>query len=138
VVDEAGKPVSGARLHVYQTDATGGYTRDRPMDEPHARLTGWLATDSSGHFELTTIRPGGYPKPVPVGDRDRRIPAHIHIDLSAPGYSPRKVQVVFADDPLLTDAYWQDWVNMLHQPVVAVTNRAKVQHANLLLTLAKP
>src|SRR5262245_16375872 len=57
LVDASGRPVASARLHVYQTDAEGRYTREKPMDEPHARLAGWLQTDARGHFQLSTIRP---------------------------------------------------------------------------------
>src|SRR3954464_12733260 len=61
VVGEGGKPVAGARLHGSTTDASGRYTPDKPMDEPHARLAGWIHTGQDGGFELHTIRPGGYP-----------------------------------------------------------------------------
>jgi protocatechuate 3,4-dioxygenase beta subunit len=132
---ENGKPVAGARLHVYQTDASGRYTPGKPMDEPHARLAGWLRTDMDGKFELHTIRPGGYPKAVRLGDRDRKIPAHIHIDITADGYAPRKVQVVFSDDPRLSDPYWQDWVRTQGQPVVTVSQSTAGQAADLVLSL---
>jgi len=118
VVDEEGRPVAGAELLVYQTDASGRYTPERPMDEPHARLSGWLRTDAEGHFEIHTIRPGGYPNPVRFGDRERKIPAHIHIDVKADGFAERRLQAVFADDPLLRDPYWQEWVSRLRQPVL--------------------
>lgn len=57
-----GRPVAGADLHVYQTDAQGRYTPECAMDEPHARLSGRVRTDEEGRFRLLTIRPGGYPK----------------------------------------------------------------------------
>src|SRR3954452_733663 len=132
---ESGKPVAGARLHVYQTDASGRYTPDKPMDEPHARLAGWIRTDQDGRFELHTIRPGGYPKAVRLGDRDRKIPAHIHMDIAAVGYAPRKVQVVFSEDPLLSDPYWQDWVRAQGHPVVTVSRSTGGQAAELVLSL---
>ena len=40
VQDSDGRPVPRARLHVYQTDASGRYTPDKPMDEPHSDDTG--------------------------------------------------------------------------------------------------
>lgn len=120
VRDGSGRPVAGAEIHVYQTDAAGRYTKEKPMDEPHARLAGWVHTDAQGRFELRTLRPGGYPWTVHLGDRDRKIPAHIHLDISARGYRPRRFQAVFADDPRLADPYWQDWVKRLHQPVLEV------------------
>jgi hypothetical protein len=137
VVGEGGKPVAGARLHVYQTDASGHYTPDKPMDEPHARLAGWLQTGKDGRFELHTIRPGGYPKAVRLGGRDRKIPAHVHIDITADGYAPRKVQAVFSDDPLLSDPYWQDWVRAQGHPVVTVSRSAAGQVADLVVALRR-
>src|SRR3954452_2671567 len=135
VVGEGGKPVAGARLHVYQTDASGRYTPGKPMDEPHARLAGWLQTDKDGKFELHTIRPGGYPKAVRLGNRERKIPAHIHIDVEADGYAPRKVQVVFSDDPRLADPYWQDWIRKQGHPVITVSRSTAGQVAELALSL---
>ena len=135
VVDAKGTPIAGARVHVYQTDATGWYTRGRAMDEPHARLSGWITTDAQGRFELRSIRPGGYPKPLNLGGRERRIPAHIHMDLTAEGFAPRKLQAVFADDPLLDDAYWKDWVRRLHQPVLQVESAEGAATARLRIEL---
>ena len=128
-----GHPLAGARVHAYQTDATGAYTRERAMDEPHARLSGWLSADSTGRFELHTIRPGGYPKPLRLGDRDRHIPAHIHIDVSAAGHAERRFQAVFADDTLLADPYWRDWVKKLAQPVVQVERTGTSWHGRVTL-----
>lgn len=119
VVDAAGHPVRAARIHAYQTDAGGAYTRERPMDEPHARLAGWIACDDSGRFELRTIRPGGYPRMVHLRDRDRHIPAHVHLDLEVGGRPGHHWQAVFADDLLLSDPYWQEWVRSLGQPVLS-------------------
>ena len=68
---------------------------------------------------LRTIRPGGYPKTLRLGDRERKIPAHIHLDVSAAGYVSRRLQAVFADDPLLSDPYWQNWVKTQGHPVLS-------------------
>lgn len=124
VVDGAGHAIAGAELHVYQTDASGAYTRERAMDEGHARLSGYVHTDAAGRFELRTIRPGGYPKALRLGDRERKIPAHIHIDVGASGFVPRQLQAVFADDPLLADPYWQDWVKSQRHPVLTARGAA--------------
>jgi protocatechuate 3,4-dioxygenase beta subunit len=109
VVDAQGRPIASAELHVYQTDTTGRYTPDRPMDEPHARLSGRLKTGADGRFELRTIRPGGYPKALMLGGKERKIPAHVHIDVRAASHPEKRFQVIFADDPLLRDPYWADW-----------------------------
>lgn len=113
-----GRPIAGAEIHVYQTDATGKYTPNKPMDEPHARLAGRLRTDAAGRFELRTIRPGGYPQAVLLRGRKRHIPAHIHLDITAHGHAEQRLQLVFADDPLLAEPYWKDWVKRRGQPVL--------------------
>lgn len=89
------------------------------MDEPHARLSGRLRTGPDGRSVLRTIRPGGYPKALMLGGRMRKIPAHVHIDVTAPGRSERRFQMVFADDPNFADPYWQDWVRKPGQAILA-------------------
>lgn len=135
VRDGDGRAVAGASLHVYQTDAGGSYTPDKPMDEPHARIAGRLTADAEGRFEIFTIRPGGYTKAVRLGGVDRHLPAHIHIDVTAAGHAGRRVQVVFADDPQLQDPYWKDWVASMNQPVVAVESRDGKASGQVVLTL---
>jgi protocatechuate 3,4-dioxygenase beta subunit len=105
------------------------------MDEPHARLSGVITTAADGRFEIRTIRPGGYPKSVHLGDRDRHIPAHIHIDVTASGHAERRAQVVFADDPLLEDPYWKNWVTKLEQPVISVAREGGELVAHLTLSI---
>jgi protocatechuate 3,4-dioxygenase beta subunit len=134
VRDREGRLVRDVTLHVYQTDTTGRYTVDKPMDEPHARLAGFL-TAPDGRFELRTIRPGGYPKAVRLGDRERHIPAHVHVDLKAPGHEERRLQVVFDDDPLLRDPYWADWVIKQRHPVVKLARDGAVWRGRLDVTL---
>jgi protocatechuate 3,4-dioxygenase beta subunit len=135
IVDRSGRPLPGVQVHVYQTDASGRYTLERPMDEPHARLSGWLRTDAQGRFELRTIHPGGYQHTRRLEGRDRKIPAHIHLDVTAPGCAPCRFQAVFADDPLLTDPYWESWVKKLHQPVLTVRSAGAVKTAELRISL---
>jgi protocatechuate 3,4-dioxygenase beta subunit len=135
LTDGSGKPLAGARLHVYQTDANGRYTFAKPMDEPHARLAGYLTTDAGGRFEISSIRPGGYPKAIVLEGRERKIPAHIHVDVRAAGHAERRFQVVFADDPLLADPYWKDWVKSLGQPVVSTKKENGGLRATLTLRI---
>jgi len=135
VHDPGGKPVAGARVHVYQTDASGSYTPDRPMDEPNARLSGWVTTDAEGLFVVDTIRPGGYPKAVRLEGVDRHIPAHVHMDVSAKGHSERRVQVVFADDPGFDDPYWKKWAASLRQPIVSLEEKDGKVTARVVLQL---
>lgn len=137
IVDPKGQPVAGADVHAYQTDATGAYTREQPMDESHARLSGWLRTDAAGRFELRTIRPGGYAKPVRLEGRERHIPAHIHLDVKASSYRERQAQAVFSDDPLLSDPYWANWVKELDQPVLILRQGQGTRVTDLVIELKR-
>ncbi|MGH9866883.1 MAG: hypothetical protein ACREAA_01795 [Candidatus Polarisedimenticolia bacterium] len=135
VRDRGGQPIAGATVHVYQTDASGRYTPDKPMDERHARLSGTVTTDAEGRFEVHTICPGGYPQAVRIEGMDRHIPAHIHMDISAAGHALRRAQVVFADDPLLEDPYWRKWAASLNQPVAKIETRGQEHVAHIILTI---
>lgn len=135
LIDGAGHPIANAELHVYQTDASGRYTPLKPMDEPHARLGGRLRTGAEGRFELRTIRPGGYAKAVLLKGVERHIPAHIHIDVRADGHAARHYQMVFADDPLLRDPYWSNWVKAQRRGEHRLALRGGVWIGTLVLEL---
>src|SRR5262245_21219554 len=64
VIDSAGRAIAGARIHAYHADASGRYTKERAMDEPHARLAGWITSDGGGRFVIRSVRPGSYPQPL--------------------------------------------------------------------------
>ena len=84
-------PAAGVILYVYQTDATGHYSRNRGEDP---RLHAWMRTDEKGRYEFRTIRPAPYPS--------RTEPAHIHTQIWGPGVATHSnVVLLFADDPLL-------------------------------------
>jgi protocatechuate 3,4-dioxygenase beta subunit len=86
------------------------------MDEPNARLFGYMKTSTNGRYEFRTIRPGGYPK--------QPIPQHIHMLVTAAGYRDHRCrstcQLVFADDPRMT-ADWHQWAKEGGNPVLSVT-----------------
>jgi protocatechuate 3,4-dioxygenase beta subunit len=85
------RPMAGARLYLYHTDAGGVYS-SRGVRYP--RLRGWLETGPDGRYEFKTIRPGHYP--------GRRVPAHIHATLRAPGHAERWIDDYwFEGDPYL-------------------------------------
>jgi protocatechuate 3,4-dioxygenase beta subunit len=119
VRNAAGKLIAGARLHVFQTDVQGHYTRARVMDEPHARLFAFIVTGADGRFEFTTIRPGGYPGRPDRQGEEWRIPSHVHFEIDAAGFSQRGFQMVFDDDPRMT-AHWREWARKGRHPVVKV------------------
>jgi protocatechuate 3,4-dioxygenase beta subunit len=79
------KPVDGARLTVYHTDARGYYSdQDGNGREPQPRLKGWMKTGADGRYEFRTIKAASYP-----GGGN---PAHIHGSLSAPGFAERWIE----------------------------------------------
>ncbi|MCI0695614.1 hypothetical protein L0337_26875 [candidate division KSB1 bacterium] len=111
-----GKPIAGALIYVFHADAKGYYAPARAMDEPNARLFGYMKTGADGRYEFRTIRPGGYPK--------QPIPQHIHMLVTAAGYRDHRCrstcQLVFADDPRMT-AEWHKWAKKDGNPILSVT-----------------
>lgn len=99
VKNPSGKPVAGALVYLYQTDAKGWYAADGPHvlqfegDIRHARLFGYVKTDSVGQFELHSVKPSGYPR--------SDLPAHIHVHVTASGYQPYGTEFLFDDDERL-------------------------------------
>ena len=99
IKEKDGKPVAGALVYLYHTDSRGWYAADAPHvlqyegDIRHARLFGYTKTDKDGLFELHTIKPAGYP----TSD----LPAHIHVHVTANGYSAFETEFLFDDDARL-------------------------------------
>lgn len=88
-------PAEGARLYVYQTDASGRYRQNPLSWQP--RLRGWMKTGADGRYEFRTVEPGAYP--------GKRIAAHIHASLSAPGHAEEWIDdFLFEDDPNVSPA----------------------------------
>ena len=100
VLDPSGKPVAGASLYVFQTDARGYYAPGNPRGENDARIHGYLRTDRNGEFSVATIRPGHYP--------DATIVQHVHFFVNAPGAPEKTFEIIFTDDPKLTDQIRND------------------------------
>ena len=93
VVDGA-KPVVGASIYVFHTDAKGFYApgnSDAGTAELHPRLHGALRADAEGRYRYETIRPGRY----------QGIAAHVHHVVVAAGYKTRLFDLQFQDDPIL-------------------------------------
>ena len=87
-------PVAGASLYVYQTDARGHYRLDDPMGNQNPRLFALLRSDARGSYSYRTIRPASYP--------GTRVVQHIHYEVTASGHGTRIFEIVFEDDPVMT------------------------------------
>jgi protocatechuate 3,4-dioxygenase beta subunit len=100
--DADGRPATGVLVYLYQTSARGGYAADAAHvransgDTRHARLFGYVVSDSSGTIVVRTIRPGGYPR--------SDLPQHVHIFFERDGHAAGGTELLFADDPRLTAA----------------------------------
>jgi protocatechuate 3,4-dioxygenase beta subunit len=99
VWDGEGKPVPDALLEVWQANAHGKFahgddTQEKPL-EPAFKGYGRIATDESGHFRFTTIKPGAVPGP----GRTTQAP-HIAVSVFARGLMRRLVtRIYFPEEP---------------------------------------
>ncbi len=98
IINRHRKPVSGAKVEIWQANTHGRYTHpsDRntaPLD-PNFEGFAVLTTDDEGRYRFRTIKPGAYPEDSGV----MRAP-HIHFDIT--GRTNRLVtQMYFAGEPL--------------------------------------
>lgn len=108
VLDEAGKPIEGALLDVWQTSSDGFYDIQDPK-QPEMNLRGLFKTGPDGRYFFRTVKPSSYPIPTdgPVGKllmamgRHPMRPAHIHFIVGAPGFEPVTTHIFVEGDPYL-------------------------------------
>ena len=94
VLDVNGKPIAGAVIDVWQTDANGLYDIQEST-EVSGNLRGRFTSQTDGSYEFQTIRPVPYPIPNdgPVGKMLRSVnrhewrAAHIHAIVEAAGFN---------------------------------------------------
>jgi protocatechuate 3,4-dioxygenase beta subunit len=103
VLDEDGRPIRGALVEIWQTNAAGRYVHEvdqhpAPLD-PNFTGAGRALTDDDGRYRFVTVKPGAYPwRNHPNAWR----PAHIHFSLFGRAFIQRLVtQMYFPGDPLL-------------------------------------
>jgi protocatechuate 3,4-dioxygenase beta subunit len=103
-----GRPIPGATLDVWQSDAAGHYDLQLPDLEGMA-LRGVFRADAAGRFSFRTIKPAAYPIPDdgPVGQmltatgRHPFRPAHIHFIVAAEGHQSVTTELFAEGDPYL-------------------------------------
>jgi catechol 1,2-dioxygenase len=110
VRNEAGEPIGGAILDVWQNSVRGTYAVQDPS-ERQDNLRGRFRTGKDGRFWFWSVRPTDYaiPDDGPVGDMLRATnrhpwrPAHLHLIASAPGYETL-VTHLFDDESAYLDS----------------------------------
>jgi len=109
VTDIQGKPIPNAIIDTWETDGHGLYDTqydDRP--EPDCR--GRLRSAEDGSFSYRAVVPVSYPIPSdgPVGKMVTALgrhvlrPAHMHVQVQAPGYEKLTTALYFEGDKYLT------------------------------------
>jgi protocatechuate 3,4-dioxygenase beta subunit len=107
VADRDGRPIPGAKVDVWQANADGFYDVQLPDVSPEHNLRGLFIADDEGKFWFRSIVPSHYGIPIdgPVGvllqaaGRPAIRPAHIHFEVSAPGYRTVTTHRVVKDSP---------------------------------------
>ena len=136
VCDEAGKPLEGAELDVWQTSEDGFYdTQDET--QPDMNLRGVFRTGVDGRFWFRSIVPASYPIPGdgPVGDMLKALgrhpmrPAHIHFILRAIGYDTLTTHIFIEGDPYLDSDAVFGVKDALIAPMMDATPDQRGQHA---------
>ncbi len=92
VVDPSGRPVSGARVEIWQCDAGGVYHHpgdSRGPADPNFQGYGRAVAEADGGYRFRTIRPVPYPGRTP----------HIHFKISGSGFSGLTTQMYVAGEP---------------------------------------
>ena len=103
ITDDAGNPIEGALIDIWQADDIGFYDV-QDENQPDQNLRGLFKTGADGKYWFRTIRPNYYPVPTdgPVGEllnaagRHPMRPSHIHFMIGAPGYE-RLITHIFSD-----------------------------------------
>ncbi|MFI5662796.1 dioxygenase [Streptomyces sp. NPDC051684] len=107
VTDTAGKPVSGARIEVWEADEDGFYDTQYADDRVAARAH--LFSDAQGHYRFWGLTPTPYPIPHdgPVGGllaasgRSPMRAPHLHFMVTAPDLRTLVTHIFVRGDELL-------------------------------------
>jgi protocatechuate 3,4-dioxygenase, beta subunit len=103
VVDEAGRPIAGTLVELWQANAAGRYRHDvdqhdAPLD-PNFTGAGHALTNERGEYRFITIVPGAYPW---RNSENAWRAQHLHFSVFGPAFATRLItQMFFPGDPLI-------------------------------------
>lgn len=108
VTDVNGAPLAGALLDIWSGDGAGKYDVQLSA-QPTMQARGRFRSDAEGRYWFWSIKPSFYPIPDdgPVGDMMRATarsiyrPAHIHLQVSAPGFVTLTTQLFVGGGPYI-------------------------------------
>ncbi len=111
VLNAKGKPITGAKLDVWQANEDGFYDVQQKGVQPEMNLRGIFTSDEQGRYFFRSAYPRYYPIPYDgtVGDmlkaldRNPNRPAHLHFIVSAAGYESVVTHIFTPDCPWLKD-----------------------------------
>ena len=100
---ELGRPLAGAILDLWQTDAVGKYENEDPS-QPDYNFRRRIRTDAEGRYHVHTVIPGAYEvgnRDTPAADflvklgRGRFRPPHIHLLVTCAGHLDLTTMIYF-------------------------------------------
>ncbi|KIK02734.1 hypothetical protein K443DRAFT_5879 [Laccaria amethystina LaAM-08-1] len=126
VLNTSGVPIPAAIIDTWETDSNGLYdTQYSTREVPDCR--GRLHSADEGSYAFRAVVPVSYPIPSDgtVGNMLNQLgrhvirPAHLHIQIEAPGYETLTTALYFEGDPYLTsDAVFGVKSSLIVKPVI--------------------
>jgi protocatechuate 3,4-dioxygenase beta subunit len=123
ILDAKGRPLSGARVEIWQCDARGRYRhpRDRGHYDPDPAFQGYGVTtaDAEGAYRFRTIHPVAYPGRAP----------HIHFAIRDPRGHTLVTQMYVAGEPRNPRDFLYSRLSAADREAVTVAFSADAAHA---------
>jgi protocatechuate 3,4-dioxygenase beta subunit len=100
---DTGRPLAGAILDLWQTDAVGKYENEDPS-QPDYNFRRRICTNADGRYQVHTVIPGAYEvgnRDTPAADflvklgRGRFRPPHIHLLVKCAGFQDLTTMIYF-------------------------------------------
>lgn len=109
ILDTDGKPITNAKIDVWQANDEGFYDVQQKGIQPEFNLRGIFRTGDDGKYWFKGVKPKHYSIPAdgPVGKMLENLgrhpyrPAHLHYIISADGFEELTTHLFTPDDPYL-------------------------------------